>query len=604
MKLTNLKIEGFRRHQSTEIVASSATFLIGENNVGKSSVLKALECLLSDTKQISPSEFYRNDKESLDSPVIITGEFSDLPQDCLEWRGFRGRVFPYTASGETKYRIFFRKTFFEGKPYHVEMKEYPKSVKPQFTNCVTLKDYIDNGLCAGNINELFPKADLNKKLTAKDKEKFSDLEDVYDWNSCAEEIWVSNPGGIPGNVLSKLPKVLIIPAVDRQEELDGNSGTLKKALSELFDEVRETSVNFKEAEKHLKLLAQELDPHNEESEFGKMMGELNAVLSSVFPNTGIHTAAYLSDPNSAIKPTFTIRMSSNVETEVGLQGTGSIRAAVFALLRYRSERTAKAKDSGPLRPLLIGFEEPELYLHPNAAEQMRETIYNLAQSNDTQIVCTTHSPYMIDLSRRPEQVLNLLAVISEESHTSIAKSYPFSISDAFRALQDDDKNHIKMLVKIDEYIARVFFTKNVLIVEGDTEEIVIKETLDRVCPETKKEITSDWAIIKARGKATIIPLVKYLVAMGISPHVMHDKDSSVAGAEKFNEPIATALGDADKVFQLEDCMEDLLGYPAPKSEKPYQAFKFIRENWNSINDVPEKWRKKFEDIFSISIPSD
>ncbi|WP_318351672.1 AAA family ATPase [Klebsiella pneumoniae] len=42
------------------------------------------------------------------------------------------------------------------------------------------------------------------------------------------------------------------------------------------------------------------------------------------------------------------------------------------------------------RSLIIGFEEPEIYLHPSAANQMRDIIYDLSGLS-SQII-TTHSP--------------------------------------------------------------------------------------------------------------------------------------------------------------------------------------------------------------------
>lgn len=55
----------------------------------------------------------------------------------------------------------------------------------------------------------------------------------------SQECWIENPGGIPQNVLSKLPKYLLIPAQDSEGEISGTSGTLQKTLNELFNEVRE-----------------------------------------------------------------------------------------------------------------------------------------------------------------------------------------------------------------------------------------------------------------------------------------------------------------------------------------------------------------------------
>lgn len=64
MLLYKLKIIGFKRHKNTELLFSDASFLIGENNVGKSSILEAIEYLLSN-KKISEQLFYR-DQENID----------------------------------------------------------------------------------------------------------------------------------------------------------------------------------------------------------------------------------------------------------------------------------------------------------------------------------------------------------------------------------------------------------------------------------------------------------------------------------------------------------------------------------------------------------
>lgn len=158
---------------------------------------------------------------------------------------------------------------------------------------------------------------------------------------------------------------------------------------------------------------------------------------------------------------------------------------------------------------------------------MRDTIYELASAPNNQIVCTTHSPYMIDLSKKPQQILNCLSqkkavhkVGNRELGVEKLSCCSFNTSEEFQKLQNDDKSYVKMLLKMDDYISRVFFSKYVLIVEGDTEDIVLRETLNRMPSIVKKDIECNWQIIKARGKAAIISLVKYLKAMGINPVVI------------------------------------------------------------------------------------
>ena len=58
-------------------------------------------------------------------------------------------------------------------------------------------------------------------------------------------------------MLSKLPKYLLIPAQDSEGEISGTSGTLQKTLSELFNEVRDKSENYKLAQEYLNRLARE-----------------------------------------------------------------------------------------------------------------------------------------------------------------------------------------------------------------------------------------------------------------------------------------------------------------------------------------------------------
>ncbi len=54
--------------------------------------------------------------------------------------------------------------------------------------------------------------------------------------------------------------------------------------------------------------------------------------------------------------------------------------------------------------------------------------------------------------------------------------------------------------------------------------------------------------------------------MGIEPYVIHDRDQGTDRAEQFNEPIKVALGNDDKLFVLEECIEDTLGSDVPNSE--------------------------------------
>lgn len=607
MQLYSLLIEGFRKHLKTKIIFSDSTFLIGENNVGKSSILYALDYLLGANTNIPIDEFYAledgGERRVAVDNIVFTAEFRRIPREANLWRGFKGRLLQYEPdtkdSLDTGLKFIYRKTYPKGGKVKIETLENPKYMKSEFQNCICIQDFLDAGLSEDELTDDIKKIKYDKKLTAKEKALFDTIEDIFDIDD-SKECWVENPGGIPQNVLSKLPKYLLIPAQDSEGEISGTSGTLQKTLNELFNEVREKSENYKLAQEYLNKLAKELDPSDESTEISKMIGEINGIISDVFPHTGISAEANLSDADKVIKPAFDIQMNSNVSTPSNLQGTGLIRSTVFALLRYKALRDNK-KDITQERQLIIGFEEPEIYLHPNAISKMRDTIYSLAESGNNQIVCTTHSPYMIDLNKKPKQTLNRLSLITcslGESTALTVESIPFNITKEFLELQEDDKNYIKMLLRVEDAIAKCFFVKKVLIIEGDTEQVVLSETISKLPASLKNEFLSDWYILRARGKAAIIPLIKYLKAMHIDIYIMHDKDDNTPGAVIFNEPIRQALDNDSHLFVLENCVEDVLGYTAPTSDKPYKAYCYINKNWEEWKNVRDEWKTIIQNIFN------
>lgn len=599
MRLHKLSVDGFKRLRTAEIEFGNATFLIGANNAGKSSVLKAISWMLSNSKRMdidcycSELDEETGETKPICDTVVLEAEFRDVPEAASTWRGFKGRIFSYDSAdtGETGRSIFYRKTYKLSEDVKIELKSLKRQIKAEFADLQKPADLIAAGVSEELIIDIFPTVD--KKFSGNDRDKLQLIDELWEVND--EEEWALNPGGIGGVVLSKLPSVLVIPAEAASHEIDQKSGVLHKILHELFKDVREISANYENAQTSLSLLAKELDPADADSEFGKMMTELNTVLGGVFPESRIYAAADLSSPETLV-PTFAIEMSSNIRTNVANQGTGMVRAAVFGLLRFR-QQWLRRREGNEERGLIIGFEEPEIYLHPSAANQMRDLIYDLSARN-SQIIATTHSPYLIDLSRKPKQVLNRFQY--ERGNTTVL---PFSVSEEFVKLQEHDKDNVKMLIKLDDHVSRIFFTRRVLIVEGDTEEVIIKEAIRRMPSEMKVRILSGSELVKARGKAAIIGLVKYLKALNVDFVVIHDRDKGTEGAEKFNEPIRNAVGNDKKLILLEECVEDFLGYPAPSSEKPFNAYKQTLEWDGGWDGVPKQLQELLTKVYAPLLES-
>ena len=201
---------------------------------------------------------------------------------------------------------------------------------------------------------------------------------------------------------------------------------------------------------------------------------------------------------------------------------------------------------------------------------------------------------MIDLSQRPRQILNSYSIGTND----YATVFCFNHSQAFSNLQEDDKTRVKMIQKMDDYVSRAFFAQKVIIVEGNTEDVVFKQTI-AVMPETVKKVVNErYQVIKVMGKATIISFVKYLRAMNVDVFVVHDEDSQTPGAVVMNQSILNALdSDANKRYMMHDCVEDVLGYSAPTSDKPYRAYTHVKD-WQTWDDVPPSWKDAMKQVFS------
>ncbi|NCC23435.1 MAG: DUF2813 domain-containing protein [Alphaproteobacteria bacterium] len=155
MKLHSLKIEGFKRIKEATVLFGDATFLIGSNNSGKSSTLQAIKYLLSNSPNIPSTEFYSEIDEETGATipvveqVLLEAEFRNVPQEALNWKGFKGRVFRYDVpedSGETGLSIFYRKTYKTGQKAKIELKSHGRTIKPEFMNCRSLDDYAEGHL--------------------------------------------------------------------------------------------------------------------------------------------------------------------------------------------------------------------------------------------------------------------------------------------------------------------------------------------------------------------------------------------------------------------------------------------------------------------------
>jgi len=173
------------------------------------------------------------------------------------------------------------------------------------------------------------------------------------------------------------------------------------------------------------------------------------------------------------------------------------------------------------------MDEPELCLHPNAIRESCRVLYDLPKTGNWQVMVTTHSPAFIDLSRDNTTIVR----VQQGSSGQIEGTTIFRPK--YAQLDDNDKERLKLLNMCDPYVAEFFFGGRSIVVEGDTEFTALKHVIGDNSADFK-----DVHIIRARGKATIVSLVKILNHFGSSYAVLHDSDKPIIVTRKTKKKMA------------------------------------------------------------------
>lgn len=163
---------------------------------------------------------------------------------------------------------------------------------------------------------------------------------------------------------------------------------------------------------------------------------------------------------------------------------------------------------------MLLIDEPEVALHPNAIRAASEYLYDLGNDPSWQVMITTHSPLFIN----PLQDHTTIIRLSRDSEKPTPNSY---ISDTV-SFSPDELENLKMLNRFDQAIAEMFFGQYPIIIEGDT-EFASFEKIFELFPEDYL-INSMPILIRARGKYSIIPIIKMLAHFKSDFSVLHDTD--------------------------------------------------------------------------------
>ena len=191
------------------------------------------------------------------------------------------------------------------------------------------------------------------------------------------------------------------------------------------------------------------------------------------------------------------------------------------------------------RMSVIAIEEPESHLHPGGARQLYETINALSANH--QVVLTTHSPLFVNRSNLGENI----------------------IVDSGKATPVKRIKEIRDVLGI-QVSDNLINAENILIVEGETDKIVLGKLLPQMSESIKKAIHDGILIIdEICGAGNLSYKLSFYINLQCKCHVLLDNDNEGRRAFQIAESkgflnirnttytICNGFPDAE----IEDCFE-------------------------------------------------
>jgi predicted ATP-dependent endonuclease of OLD family len=591
MKLTHIKIENFRCISELKCDLFDLTSLIGPNNSGKSSVLKAIELFLNLAKP-SVDDW---PKDNVDCSIIISGIFEDI----LDWERSVPGVSGIIQDNKIQLRVTHEhhgaKPLYEAYIQQEEIDGWENA----FTKMgAELKELV---------NEFGITKASDWKVNANQESFKQHLRDNHpDRITTVDADWTSENISIDAALKQALPQVEVIPAV--RDATDATkpqtTTTFGKLLNAVVLPAIQTTDEYTELRTAVSNLSKKIrgaDEYTQPEKIERLATEISTRIADVIDVRAILDIAE-PDTEKFLGANAIIRLDDGTETPISHQGHGAQRSLIFALIEAIARQNAEAKaeegEDPNVRSTLLLFEEPELFLHPHLMRRLKTCLKSISETHAWQVLLSTHSPFLIDVVDNPK---SLVIIRREGSASPVAKQLQ---EDPFDA---DTKEALRAALDFHPTVNEAFFASRVVLVEGDTELAVLRHvgTYSDYF-SINKTIYDASTIVSCGGKWTITAVAILLNKFGIPFRIIHDCDAKGRTAEelreiaaidpyKANEKIQIAAG-ISPVFVIDDTFEDLLWRrndktaPVPSKDKPFRAWQEIKrlvsEEINVEEDYP------------------
>lgn len=466
LKITRLKIQGFRSLSSIDLPLESFSLLIGRNNAGKSNILLAIKLLLeASLRDISSDDFYKSDSDQA-SQAVFEAEIEGFDERLLSLcdEKHRPRIAGSIVDGKMKVRrIVAREPLGVGK---LEM---------------WIPDKNEYGL----------------------------------------------PTGIENALKQILPEIIFIEAFKdpSAEAQSKGTATLAKILKLIVEQVRDeisedVETAIQAASKKFNLFEQDGQILDERpQELKRVENRIKRHVQNMFKGSDVRLKFNLPGISELIATATVELRDRGPWTTLDGKGQGFQRTLYVALLQVLAEEL-RNQEGEVHRPFILLCEEPEVFLHPSLQRAMGDVLENISQSN--QVVSATHSPLLVT----PQRIENII-ILRQDSPPNPSATIPFK-PDTSIFSSPEDKQLINLLKLTNS--AEFLFADYVLVVEGASDRALIESCWHVIEKNEFNEASKVLAIIESGNKSVVPVWCKYLRHMGYKARGLVDLDFLWNGA--------------------------------------------------------------------------
>lgn len=560
MNISRIHIKGFRSLQDVEVNLSNYTTLIGKNDSGKSSFLKALQLLFDPNVNFSSEDvckFPDHDGEYFVEATIenCSNRFLNLKNEQLKVRKTFGNKQSLSYLGKIP-DLDILDRMSQGSLLKQELKD-DSSLDD------AVKEFILKSL-----EELCPKGRVPPEI----------WKNIYDL--LQENNFIKYKSGwchLAADVLSSIVQVIMLEAdVRGEEEISGGSRSVLNKVGGIL--LREATKNYEGIADAVATLNEQITKVATRNEEGKwIIEEINNFESVLSQEVQRFDSSIIAQSNLVPPKVSPVEFSVNVNIRdewingLDKMGHGLRRSVVFAMLRTHrrlKERSLRdVPESGDDSPLyLFLVEEPELYLHPQAERRRKKELKELSEDANAQVVLCTHSAIFVDLT----EYRGVLRFNRPDRKFSRIQGW------TGRDLKSNDHKSLATTYKFDPNRSAMLFADLVILVEGQSERVAIPHIAEKM---KLSPADIEVEVVDCGGNPNIPVYQMVLEGFGIKYVAWFDSDvkSEIDRAKN----VRTA--DHGKIVITEDNWEKMSEIPAGNHKKAYRSWKYFIFDENEPN---------------------